>query len=349
MKAAVTFPASSEIKTAALASWARGLLVAGDDKGSLQSWLESKKASPAVMKAATAPVVTSDTDHEGLLDTQQVATGFVELSRNVSAFARLLNDRMMTRLPLRSRVTWMTGAATMGVVGETQAIKVSRFTSDASYLTPQRASGIIVISDTFADFMLAGGEAFLSAEFRKALSAIVDGAFFDDVIDGSTPTRASVGSSAEAAISDFKFLLDEVEPTANSRLLFAMAPDVARRAATLYDDGLVFPGMGPQGGTVLNTPALVTDGLSAGTVSLIDGSGLAGEIEGIQLTSARHASVQLDDAPDSPATASTTLVNLWQHNLRGVKADCYFATNRLRAAAVATVSAVAWGSANSPA
>lgn len=348
MRAAIV-TASSTPKTAELASWARGLLVAGDDRMSLESWLTEKKAAPGVLKAAIAPVVTSDSDHEGLLATQSVATGFVELSRNASAFARLLADRMVTRLPLRARVTWMTGAADMAVVGEGQAIRVSRFASENAFLTPQKASGIIVLSDSFAEFLLAGGEAFLSSEFRKSLARIVDDAFFSDVIDGSTPTRASVGNSAEAAVNDLKFLLDEVEPAATSRLLFAMAPDAARRAATLYDDGIVFPGMGPQGGDVLNTPCVVTDGLAAGTVALIDGSGLSGQIEGIQLSSARHANVQMDDAPDSPDTASTTTINLWQHNMRGVKADVYFAAQRLRDNAIATVSSVAWGSGDSPA
>jgi hypothetical protein len=57
-----------------------------------------------------------------------------------------------------------------------------------------------------------------------------------------------------------------------------------------------------------------------------------------QLTSTGEASVQLDSAPDSPPSASTTTVSLWQENLFGLKAERFFAAEKITSTGVAVLT-----------
>ena len=47
-----------------------------------------------------------------------------------------------------------------------------------------------------------------------------------------------------------------------------------------------------------------------------------------------QASVQMDSAPDSPPTASTTLVSLWQMNMTGIRAERWINWLKRRSTAV---------------
>jgi hypothetical protein len=42
---------------------------------------------------------------------------------------------------------------------------------------------------------------------------------------------------------------------------------------------------------------------------------------GVEVDISREASLQMSDSPDSPETASTVLVNLWQRNMVAIKAE----------------------------
>jgi hypothetical protein len=320
----------------------------GEDPGEQLAVAERLNMPHAVTKALQAPMLTGDSDMQGLANTTQILTSFVPMLRSSSAFFRLL-DGMMLKFPLRTRATWLTGAAALKRVNEGEVIGVSRIATDQSFIEPFRATGILVFSKELLGWLSTAGEAWVSMELRRAIAASVDVGFLDLISDGSTPTRPSVGSSPEAAVSDLKFLLDSTELKADSRPLFVMAPDVARRAATLYDNALVFPGMSATGGTLLNTPAMACDAMDAGTIGLIDGAAIAGDAEGVKIKSARHATVQMNNIPDSPPTSATTLINLWQANLVGLMPEIYFGAARLRASAFATVTGVAWGETDSPA
>jgi hypothetical protein len=48
----------------------------------------------------------------------------------------------------------------------------------------------------------------------------------------------------------------------------------------------------------------------------------------------REASLQMNDAPDSPESASSVLVSLWQRNLIGIKAERFVTWTKGRTQAV---------------
>lgn len=336
--------------TSQAAQWARAVALAEIDGGTnVKDMAAHIGATERVLKAAQAPLLTTDSDMDGLTETMSILTSFAPLLRSSSAFFRCL-DSGMIRVPLRTRLTWLTGAAAMAVVNEGQAISVSRLISDNVTIDALRSSGIVILSKEFMKFLSAGGEAFLSTELRRALTASVDTAFFAAITDGSTPVNGSAGITADAAAIDLRWLFRHAELTVESRPLLVCSPDVAIAASTLMDTGFTFPDMSPTGGSMCNVPCMVSDALAEGTLGLIDAAGLAGDALGLEIKSAKHANVQLESSPDSPVSASTSFVNLWQRNLVGLMPQIYWGIERLRDNAFCKVTGIAWGSgADSPA
>lgn len=350
MKLAVTIPPNSP-DTAHLAQWAKCLLLGRGEMRAHIDHAERLKMPDRVirvMKAPLQPVLTTDGSVDGYADAKIIATTFLPLLRNASIFARLL-EAGMVRVPLRQRITIMTGSATGRVRSEGNVIVVSRPGSAKYFLEPKSAAGIAIFSNEFVNGLTDGGEATLSSTLRDAIAVSADAQFLDDAEDGLTPVYVSTGSTADAAAADLKRMVDAVAPTAQSRLLWAMAPDVGRAASTLMSgDSFMFPEMSPTGGSMINVPAMVADSMAEGTIGLFDAAGFAGEMESINLRHAKHATVQMDSNPDSPPTASTTLVNLWQADLHGLLTEAYFGSQRLRDSAFAKTTGVTWGTYDSP-
>lgn len=70
-----------------------------------------------------------------------------------------------------------------------------------------------------------------------------------------------------------------------------------------------------------------------------------GDEGGVDLSMSTEASLQMDNAPDNPTTASTVLVSLWQRNLVGFRAERAINWARRRTSAVAYLTGVNWGAA----
>jgi hypothetical protein len=138
-----------------------------------------------------------------------------------------------------------------------------------------------------------------------------------------------------------------VAPSAESQLLWAFAPDTARRASMLATmaGGFIFPDMSPTGGTIRGIPAIVTDGLAAGKVALLDGASMVGAMEPFDLLVSTEGTVEMQTAPTQNSAAGTgaSLVSLWQNNLTGIFARAPFGVKRIRNNAVALLNGVAWG------
>jgi HK97 family phage major capsid protein len=108
-----------------------------------------------------------------------------------------------------------------------------------------------------------------------------------------------------------------------------------------------FPGITMMGGTLLGFPVITTNNLVATSGSPADGYPIifvnAGEImmadDGqVTIDMSREASLQMDTAPDSPETASTITVNLWQHNMIAIKAERYMRWVARRSNVVASIT-----------
>ena len=79
----------------------------------------------------------------------------------------------------------------------------------------------------------------------------------------------------------------------------------------------------------------MSDGVPANTALLVDAQQVAAASETIQLSHTNQAIVQMDTAPDSPPSAATNLVSLWQLNMTGLKAERFLGATKLTTTGVA--------------
>jgi len=108
--------------------------------------------------------------------------------------------------------------------------------------------------------------------------------------------------------------------------------------------------MTPQGGQWFGIPVIVSDSCTAGTMTLIDVTGLVGDIDRFEITTSGQGALQMVTTPDSPPSSSTVTLSLWQNNLVGMNATLWFGIEKQRAAASATMTNIAWNvSPDSPA
>ncbi|MNP44953.1 Phage capsid family protein [compost metagenome] len=109
-----------------------------------------------------------------------------------------------------------------------------------------------------------------------------------------------------------------------------------------------FPGITMNGGTFQGLPVITSQYLpadsSGGIVALINASDIyVADEGGIDLSMSTEASLQMDNEPDNPSTASTVMVSLWQRNLVGFRAERTINWARRRTSAVSYLTGVSWG------
>jgi hypothetical protein len=74
---------------------------------------------------------------------------------------------------------------------------------------------------------------------------------------------------------------------------------------------------------MLGIPTLASRKVPVDDLILVDAGRIAFAGGDTEVSTSREGNIQMNDAPDSPVTASTTLVSLWQQNLVAFKALQY--------------------------
>jgi hypothetical protein len=304
----------------------------------------STRRVAAILRAAIASGSTSDPSWAGaLVDYQHVSEGFVEALRSRSAFIRMLSDGMK-RSPLRTRLAVVTSTLIGSIVGEGKLKPVSSIALAGGQLEPIKAVATVVLNGELVMSASVAAISLISNELRGGVASAIDGAFFGEIIDGSTPAVASGGVTAALISVDLRKLLATVNTTGAGRLFFASGAGVANGVSTTVGtDGLLaFPTVTPMGGELLGVPYLVTDGIEDGSLVLVDVTGIVGDIDVITLNASTEATVQMDSAPADPPNAAAVMTSLFQTDRRAMKAEAHFGVERVRTSAVAVLNGLTW-------
>ena len=107
--------------------------------------------------------------------------------------------------------------------------------------------------------------------------------------------------------------------------------------ATSTSAQAAFPDATPYGGSINGMEIVVSDALDAGTWMVIDASAFIASSGDVELNIYDQMSIQFDTAPDSPPTAATNIVSLWQNNLVALIAERFFTVARVRSNSVAVI------------
>jgi len=302
-----------------------------------------------VVKAAVAPM---QLPQAVLADYESVAAGFLETLRNVGCFDRILADGGWRQVPMRTRVVVVTVGASAGALGE--PVSLTPLTSlllANQNLALRIATTAVILSNELWRAADAEAQALVQRELSSGAALVTDQQMVAELTGGIT-AMTSNGATATAIQQDFARLFGAVTLGQNSRPYILMQSHNAKALATKDAPTtfeVLFPTMGPMGGTIANVPVLVCDGLSAGQIVLVDAAQVAAaSAPDLAIDTVRQGDVQLDTAPDSPPLTTTVLTSMWQHNLTGLRVMRRFGIERLTTTAVAVLSGANYATSNSP-
>jgi HK97 family phage major capsid protein len=327
-----------------------------------------------VLKAAVAAGTTTDTNWaKPLVEYDNMVGEFAELLRPATIIGRIPGLR---RVPFNVKIPRQTGGSSVGWVGEGKPKPVSALAFDQLTLGMAKTAGIVVITDELArssspaaegvvrDDLVAQTAQFLDSQFLDPAKAAVTNVSPASITNGVTPVTAS-GTDADAVRADVQNLMGKFI-TANLSLAGAVwiMTEMQALGLALMLNPLgqpEFPGLqinGNSGGTFMGLPVVLSENIpaNAGTGDPVVGAGArivlvkASEIlladDGqTMLDVSSEASLQMDSAPDAPATATTVLVSLWQHNMIGIRAERYINWAKRRSGAVQFIDSANYGTA----
>jgi hypothetical protein len=254
---------------------------------------------------------------------RQISSGFVASLRSSGAFDALAVDALP--LPTMCRIFAASTAAYGNEVSPLDVTPVTSMQFDTQLLPPIKTMALLAMSDDLAKH--PGATEFISRELRTAVSKATDKAFIRVVTSGVSPLTAS-GVTASAIRYDIGRALDAMDSDASSRFYVISTAQTVKRLST-HSDGQgspAFPMLGPTGGELLpGVRLLISSAVTQGQLIVVDATSLMVDVGAVDISDGRNAIMEMNTAPDSPPTSTTTLVSLWQAGLSAVKARRWFA------------------------
>lgn len=202
---------------------------------------------------------------------------------------------------------------------------------------------MLVVSDELLRNISSAGQMALNAALKSAVSDAVDAGFLAAIV--GTTSLPSSGPTAVDAKADLRAALMAVSTAGSAKLYWLCGANVAKRASTLAttDGADAFVAMSAMGGELANLPAIVSSGILADLLVLIDASGIAADGGPINVSASIEADVMMNDAP--LADSAAVMTSLFQRNLTALRAGAWFAAQPLRDDCVAVIEGIAWGDA----
>ena len=167
--------------------------------------------------------------------------------------------------------------------------------------------------DAITNRLVNASRRFLDRQLLDPAVAAVASTNPASLTNGVTPVAA--GATLDDTIAALTAAFWTAYPDA-IRPTFVMSPATASKvnAKDTHRDLRV-------GGGVLNgIPAVTTLGALTNVI-LLDASAIFAYDGGAEVDQSRHAAIQMEAAPTDPPTAATTVLDLWSHNLIGLRLD----------------------------
>jgi HK97 family phage major capsid protein len=310
-------------------------------------------------KAAVGAGTTTDaTWASPLIAYNILATEFIELLRPATIIGKISNLR---RVPFNIQMPSTTTGSSVNWVGENAPKPVTKMDFGTVTLRWAKAAGIIVLTDELVRFSNPAAEAVVRTDLVDAMTQFLDGQFVDPAVAEITNvspasitngvTAVSRSGTNEAAFrADVKTLFNTflAANLSTSGGVWIMTQQQALSLSLMINalGQPSFPTITGEGGTLLGYPVVASENVKSMGGSPADGSNIifakASEImladDGQTVIDASNqASVQMDSAPDSPPTASTNMVSLWQMNMTGIRAERWINWKKRRSTAVAYI------------
>lgn len=320
-----------------------------------------------IMKAAVAAGTTTDATWAGpLVQYQQYAGDFIEYLRPQTIIGQFgTNGRPSLRqIPFNVMIKGQTSGGVAGWVGQGAPKPLTKFDFNDVTLGIAKIAGIAVITDELARLSNPAAETLVQQGLAGCVIERMDRDFIDpdkaavanvspaSITNGVTPISSS-GSSEDNVRRDIQALFNSwITNNMNPQSAVLLMSPGAALALSLMINALgqsAFPNITMNGGTLLGIPVIVSQyladhqGSSGSIVVLVSASDIYLADDGVvTLDVSREASIQMNDAPDSPPTAATVMVSMFQTNQMALRAERYINWGKRRANAVQYLDSVNW-------
>jgi hypothetical protein len=207
---------------------------------------------------------------------------------------------------------------------------------DTVTIPPGKITGLVVLTDELLKLAAAGSEEFLREEMKNGLVAFLDSQFVDPTVaaipdvspasitNGLTPV-ASSGSTAAAAVADIKALLVEYVANGGKIETCVLLLSSQNAVALNLTGNVAFEKLTREGGTLAGLPAVASDSLADQIVALDSRRVFLADDGTINISAARHASLEMLDNPTNNASTATgtSLLSLWATNSAALRVERY--------------------------
>jgi hypothetical protein len=314
---------------------------------SLSSDLLGKAATWQHKGGTTAGSTTEPAWAAALAPVRPLMEAFVEMSRPASLIGKLLP--LSKQVPFNVSVPAATSGATVRWVGQAGAKPVGNMQLASATLPIAKVAGIIVVTRELMTLTAPASVTALRRELSRGISQYLDQQLTDPTVAAVTnvspasitnaaPSIASAGTSSANVLTDIKKLVETFTATNpdSESMAMLMSPRIAVAAAIATNSTT----LGINGGMLFGIPVLT--GYVGNRVIVLDPSALLIADEGdMDVTVARHASIEMETSATSPPVAGTVMVSLFQLGLVGLIVDRVLSYRMARADA-ALFTNVAW-------
>jgi HK97 family phage major capsid protein/HK97 family phage prohead protease len=320
-----------------------------------------------VTKAAVAAGTTSQATWAAPLVGEETSAfaDFVSFLRPTTILGRFGANGIpsLRNVPFRTALIGQTSGGDGYWVGEGNAKPLTKFDFTRTTIEPLKVANIAVATMELIRDSNPSADGLIRDQLAAALRERLDIDFIDPdkiAVAGISPASIlngvagipSSGDDADAVRADVRALFNQFiaannAPTSGVWLMSS----VTALALSMMVNPLgqsEFPGITMNGGTFQGLPVITSQYLpsdsSGGIVALINAGDIyVADEGGIDLSMSTEASLQMDNEPDNPSTASTVMVSLWQRNLVGFRAERTINWARRRTSAVSYLTGVSWG------
>lgn len=318
-----------------------------------------------IHKAAVGAGTTTDaTWASPLIAYSVMASEYIELLRPATIVGRFGTDGIpsLRRVPFNIQMPRSTAGTSMNWVGENAPKPVTNMAFDTVQLRWAKAAGIVILTDELVRFSSPAAEAIVRGDMVRAMAQFLDRQFVD-------PTVAAVTNVSPASITNGVTAVTRTGTNQAAWVVDATTLLTTFLSANLSTVGGVwimsqrqalgfslmlnalgqrfYPDITPTGGSLMGYPVIASENVPSVGGSPADGTpiifAVAPEImladDGqVVIDASNQASVNMDSAPDSPPSASTILVSLWQMNMTGLRAERWINWLKARSTAVGYIS-----------
>jgi HK97 family phage major capsid protein len=289
---------------------------------------------------------------------QNVTAEFAEFLRPMTIIGRIPGLR---RVPFNISLPRATGGTSAGWVGEAAPKPLTSMTFDTLTLRWAKAAAISVLTEELVRFSNPAAEDVVRNDLARGIVQFLDRQFVDpsvaavtnvspaSITNGITPVTPS-GVNMAALRADLRVMFQQLlavnQPIGSGVWIMTQQQALALSLAQNSLGQVIYPGINAQGGVFQGYPVVTSENIPASGGSPADGYPLifaiANEImladDGqVVVDASREASLHMDSTPDSPPTAATNMLSLWQLNMLGLRAERWITWARRRTSAVAWI------------